>query len=219
MSHYGNSRFFTDYQKKQHSHLQGQLQRANAEAAQTLLALGALSADDERTRHFYTDLLNVVRRMNLLLKCCEVIVDSASEQSVERIVVVLGLTCEVCENKPRNVHDRSAQTAKHALAVDPAWGIHVMNLLSVTISALCRTVAGSQLGESEASGRCLADLSKALRRQQRHLARIGRKHIPEIVATEDFSNVCPDCGHISEPLDYDDDDPETNSNDGADRSL
>ena len=211
MSHHGNSRFFTDYQEKQHSHLQGQLQKANAEAAQTLITLGALSPDDEQTKHVCTDLLNVIRRMNLLVECCEVIVDSASEQGVDRIELVIGLTCEYCENTQRNVNDKSPQSDTRTLAVDPALTIQVTSLLSLTISTICRTVSGSPLGKSKASERRLADLSQALRRQQRHLARIGGKHTPKIVVIEDLSPVCDKCGHPkpSEPLDYDDEDPDT----------
>ncbi len=195
MSRPRNSKIFTEDQIQQHSHLQDLLQKANAEAAQTLIALRAFGADEKRTRHISTDLANVVRWMNSLIECCELVVDSASQQNPTTVLLIFGLTCEHCEDTGRSVNGSGAQNDTGTLAVDPVWGKCVTNLLLLAISTICRTCAGSALGKFKESQRCLADLSKALRRQQRHLARIGGKHTPKIVVMEDDSEVCSECGH------------------------
>lgn len=41
----------------------------------------------------------------------------------------------------------------------------------------------------------LQDLSKALLRQRRHLARMGSARTPEIVVIYDDSEVCSECGY------------------------
>lgn len=214
LSRLRDSKVFTKDQIQQHKQVRDQLQKANAFAGQELRTLRALSADQERTGHVYADLANVVRWMNLLLGCCEQIVDNAFQQRFTRIEVIFGTTCEHCENTARSADGSGGQGYVGTLGVDPAWSVHVKYLLSLTTSTIYRTYAGSSLSEFKEPHRCLADMTKALGRQQRHLERMGGKRAPEIAVIFDHSEVCSKCGHRNRggPLvdgDDDDDNPTT----------
>ena len=90
------------------------------------------------------------------------------------------------------------------LEADPAWGV----LVDFLLLHLTGTGGdGSSLSEFEESPRYLHDLTKALLRQQRHLAEMGSARTPKLIVdpnilvtaeeivTHEGVWVCPDCGN------------------------
>jgi hypothetical protein len=188
------SKNFSEDQIAEHQRIRDQLQKANAHAGQRLRVLCALNADHTRARHVYAELANVVRWMNLLLGCCEQIADNALQQRFTRINVIIGITCEYCEENAPSADRSAGQGYLGTLRVDPAWSQHVEFLLSLTTSTIYRTCAAS-LSELKEPPGCLADLARALGRQQRYLERVSVRQTPEIRVIHDDNEICSECGH------------------------
>jgi len=197
LSQHRDSKSLTKAQIEQHKQLGSQIQRANAFAAQALLTLRRFRPGHKRCEHIYSGLANVVRRMNFLVGCCEQIATSGFQPQITRISVILGTTCEHCEETGRSADRSSGPGYMRTLEADPAWCVLLDYLLLQVSLTIGRAVAGecSPFGESEDPPRCLSDLTKALLRQHRHLTRMGSVRVPEIVIIYDDAEVCSECGN------------------------
>jgi hypothetical protein len=209
LSRHRDPKNFTKAQLQQHKQWGNQIQRANALAAQALLTLRRFRPGQKRYECVCTDLATAVCRMNFLIGCCEQIALSGFRKQFSRINVILGTTCEHCEETGRSADRNSNQGDIGTLEADPAWGVLVEFLLFEVTLAIHRIVGGecSSLSEFEEFPVGLHDLTKALLRQRRHLARMGSARAPEIVVTYDDAEVCSECGHpTGGPLGDDGDD-------------
>jgi ribosomal protein L37AE/L43A len=196
-------------QFQQHKQLGSQLQRENALAAQAWLTLRRSGQGQKRYEHVCADLANnIVPRMNFLIGRCEQIANTVQEIFVQ-INVHFGSFCEHCDSQERSADRSTLQDHIRPLEADPAWGVLVKYLLLQATSTIHRAVGGdcSSPSEFEASPRCLHDLTKALLRQQRHLAEMGSARTPKMIVdpnilvtyeeivTHEGVWVCPDCGN------------------------
>lgn len=196
MSRHRYCKNFTKAQLRQYKQLENQLQRACAAAAQSLLTLRRLRPGQKRSEHVYADLANLVRRMNFLIACCETIATYGSQTQVSSINMVFGTTCEHCEEMGRTANRSGGRGDIGTLEADPAWGVLIENLLLQTTLAIHRTIdERSSLSDFEELPGCLQNLTTALLRQQRHLARMGGARVPKIVVTYDDAEVCSECGN------------------------
>ncbi len=187
----------TPDQVQQHKLLGQQLQRANAIAAQGLIRLDRLSPAQKQDEHVCSDLAGVASSISLLTACCERIVANSCEQKYSRISVRFTDVCEYC------MAHRKLGDWPGTLEPDPAWEIQVETLLSLTTLAVYRVLGRAcySPGEMNKLPRYLADLSKALSRQQRHLDWIGSWQVTEIKVIDDFdSEFCGKCGHPFGPV-------------------
>jgi hypothetical protein len=126
-----------------------------------------------------------------------------------KIEVHFALSCKHCDRTARSVGQSSLQDHIRPLEADPAWRVLVEFLLLHLTSTIGSAVGGdcSSLSEFEGSPRCLQGLTKALQRQQRHLAEMGSARTPKMIVdpnilvthekivTNEGVWVCPDCGN------------------------
>ena len=112
--------------------------------------------------------------------------------------LTIGPYCKTCLANGRDGKDGSSRQDDLAgtLEADPAWGIQIEALLRLTTSTIGRTFghACSSTGELQKFPRCLADLAKVLRRQQRHVVQMDSGREPKIVVKR-ASEICSVCGH------------------------
>lgn len=199
---------------QQHKQLGTQLQREDALAAQALLTLRRSGQGQKRYEYVFADLANnIVPRMNLLTGRCEQIADTVLEIFVHNEMSFAPF-CEHCDSLERGADQSSLQDFIRPLEAGPAWGVLVEYLLHLT-STIGSAVGGdcSSLSEFSAYPRCLHDLTKALLRQQRHLAQMGSAPTPKIIVDPNIGvifkrgGVCPKCGNPTGAPLGDDDDP------------
>jgi hypothetical protein len=196
-------------QFEEHKQLGSQLQRQNALAAQAWLTLRRSGQGQKRYKHVCADLANnIVPRMNLLTGRCEQIANTVPEMFV-KIELDFATSCKHCDRTARSEGRSSLQDHIRPLEADPAWRVLVEFLLLHLTSTIGSAVGGdcSSLSEFEESPRCLQDLTKALLRQQRHLAEMGSARTPKMIVdpnilvtqeemvTHEGVWVCPDCGN------------------------
>jgi hypothetical protein len=198
-------RRFSKDQLQLHKGMGHQLKRANALAAQRLLQLNRLRPDQRRYEQVYSYLAGLVRWINFLTGCCERIVANGWQQRITRCVVRITTYCKNCRANGR-YGNRSTGQGEQAgtLEADPAWEMQVHFLLHLTTLTVWRTFgrACSSPSELKKFPQGLADLTKALLRQLRHLEQMGTGGEPEVVVIEDRSEICSECGHRKkdEPL-------------------
>ncbi len=195
-------------QLQQHKQLGRHLQKANAAAAQALLTLRRFRPGQKCCELLYADLADVACRMNSLIGYCEEIVTSKFATQFSSIVVHIGTFCDHCDGTGRSAYRSSREGNIRTLEADPAWGVLVDYLLLHVTSTVHRAGGGDCSSPSEfaEAPRCLHDLTKALLRQQRHLAQIDSARTPEILVTFDRDEVCRRCGNpLGVPLGEDDD--------------
>jgi hypothetical protein len=184
---------WTPEQLEQYRLLEHKLQRAHATAAQALIKLTRLHPTHLQYEPTCNDLVDVVHSISLLNACCEAIKASGFRPKFTVINLVFVNPCDFCLANPKSRQPDD----ENSLEPDSGWGVQVETLLRLTTLTTLHNVKQRCCSplRLKKSSRSLADLNKALLREQRYLRSLERWPVPEIDVIIDDKESCDVCGH------------------------
>ena len=188
-------RAYTEYQVAQHNILVLDIQKNNARISNALLRLVRISPRHPQFTSLCQEIATLVSVISLQISVCEDIARNNSHETYDKIELIVGLLCDFCLESGKRRDGQKHYQRSAVLEPSKAWAMQVERSDALTKSVTHNVLRSCSYKEPtlEASLRSLADLSKVICRQLRHIDQISWRGRPEINVVVDRSTVCPEC--------------------------